>query len=84
MGRCQFCDQEAMTGVPARVESSFDDLTARFSSYPQPPDEIAIYGGDILLMESSEIEKILAELKRWALKEMGRIPPVRVSASPRA
>lgn len=83
-GRCLFCDQEAMTGVPARIESSFNDLLARFSSYPQPPDEIAIYGGDILFMKSSEIEEILAELKRWALKEIGRVPPVRVSASPRA
>ncbi len=84
MERCLFCDQEAMTGVPARVESSFEDLKGRFSSYAKPPDEIGIYGGDILLMESSEIEKILAELKKWALKEIGSIPPVRVSASPRA
>jgi histone acetyltransferase (RNA polymerase elongator complex component) len=73
-----------LTGVDPSANPSFDDLQRRFSSYSITPDEIAIYGGDMLHMDEDQIREILDKLRGWATEKMGSLPSLRISASPRS
>lgn len=82
--RCSYCDQVTITGVSSGLESAFDDFRERIRSYQHAPGEIALYGGDILNLPAWEIVRLLDDVKRFLIREIGGLPAMRLSSSPRS
>lgn len=82
--RCSFCNQEAVTGVTTGFASSLLDFSKRLSSYARNPDEIALYGGDLLNLPAMDIREVLDRISGEVREKLGALPPLRVSTSPRS
>lgn len=81
-GKCSFCDQVAIEGVPQDTFRAFEDLDRRLASISNIPSEIALYGGDILGFSEEEIKSIFSALEEKVRGKFGRSIKFRVSASP--
>lgn len=83
-GKCSFCDQLVIEGVPEGIEKSFSDFKKRLALYKRIPDEIGLYGGDLLNLDSVMLGSICERIQRKCQFIAGKFIPLRVSASPPA
>lgn len=83
-GRCSYCDQNVFLGSSPGGGNPFPDFKNRMSLYRAIPDEIALYGGDLLNLSDDRIESILGTLRGMTLERFGSIVPFRISGTPGA